>query len=464
MEAKKPVFWHQGLFLQPQHFQQNDLYFQSLLAPLQRHQQPYFWGVCDMQLQEASLANETFEIIRGEFILKDGTWVSFPGNAVIQPRSFKGAWPEMEKPMKVYIGLRKWNRTGANVASADATDDLGATAARFLSPLDPPECQDLYAGGPTAQVRMMTYLLKIFWEGEIDRVGDYDLISIAQLKYDGRSFQLNPDFVPPTVSLTVSNTLTQMIRSIREQVMTRCHLLGEYKMPDIFQSGSGEGGDMGYLLALSSLNRYLPLLNHLVETPTVHPWQVYGLLRQLIGELSTYTERIDACGRLRDGTELLPRYDHEDLGACFHEADTLIGELLGQLTVGAENVVYLVRDGDFFRASVPAESFDSPNNIYLILKAPGDLTETAELVFHMAKMSSEQQMPNLIKRALPGMLLELQTAPPPGSPRRADALYFKLDRSSSHWSDMQRHQNLCLHWNNAPEETTAEIIILKRRP
>ena len=33
-EPRKPVFWYQGLFLQPQHFQQADLYNQSTLAPL----------------------------------------------------------------------------------------------------------------------------------------------------------------------------------------------------------------------------------------------------------------------------------------------------------------------------------------------------------------------------------------------------------------------------------------------
>jgi len=31
MKPAKPVLWHQGLFLQPQHFQQFDLYVQSLL-------------------------------------------------------------------------------------------------------------------------------------------------------------------------------------------------------------------------------------------------------------------------------------------------------------------------------------------------------------------------------------------------------------------------------------------------
>ena len=45
MNDTKPVFWHQGLFLQPQHFQLSEKYQRSLLQPFQAYMQPHFWGV-----------------------------------------------------------------------------------------------------------------------------------------------------------------------------------------------------------------------------------------------------------------------------------------------------------------------------------------------------------------------------------------------------------------------------------
>ena len=55
---ERPLFWHEGLFLQPQHFQLEDLHFQSLLTPFHRLLQPYFWGIGDLDIQEAALLDK----------------------------------------------------------------------------------------------------------------------------------------------------------------------------------------------------------------------------------------------------------------------------------------------------------------------------------------------------------------------------------------------------------------------
>ena len=40
----KPIFWHQGLFLQPQHLQLSTRYSESVNLPLKTYLQPHFWG------------------------------------------------------------------------------------------------------------------------------------------------------------------------------------------------------------------------------------------------------------------------------------------------------------------------------------------------------------------------------------------------------------------------------------
>ena len=77
---------------------------------------------------------------------------------------------------------------------------------------------------------------------------------------------------------------------------------------------------MVYLLALRSLNRYASLLVHMAAARHGHPWQAYGLLRQLIGELSTFSGEISFTGEDQEGSQLLPDYDHSELGACFAAA------------------------------------------------------------------------------------------------------------------------------------------------
>ena len=461
-EPVKPIFWYQGLFLQPQHFQQNDLHIQSLFYPLQTFVQPHLWGTCGIRIQESALKNQVLEIVEGSILFRDGTWVSYPGNAMLRARSFKESWSELDKPLKVYMGLRRWDPSGSNVTVLKQPDDLATASTRFVSPVDPENVKDLHQAGVDAQVKYLYHAVKIFWENEVAGAGDYDVIPIAQLEFDGYDTILSRRFAPPTPTLSCSDVILGVVKDIREQVTSRCRILEEYKNPRGMQIQEGDVNALTYLLALRSLNRYVPLLHHLTETPHIHPWNAYALIRELVGELSTFTDRIDSLGKLKDGTNLLPAYDHENLGGCYKEAQTLIEELLNQIMIGAENVIYFVRDGDYFKAQIPMEAFDTRNMFYLILKMSGDEVTVRDMVHRMVKISSAEKMPQLVKRALPGMPLDQVTVLPPGLPRRADSLYFKLDRSCPDWLDIQKNANVCLYCSGAPEETTVEIIIIRR--
>ncbi|MFA6412758.1 MAG: type VI secretion system baseplate subunit TssK [Syntrophales bacterium] len=464
----RPVFWYQGLFLQPQHFQWQDLHDQYRLYPLQNYLQPYFWGLGQLRIQEESLKNQMFEILEMQILFRDGTWIVFPGTGDVQPRSFKGIWTEMDKPFNIYLGLRKWNPRGGNVTVLKNPDDLSGVATRFASPADPEETKDLHQSGPSAQIKFLSHVLRIFWENEVEGAGDYELLPLAQLEFNGNEIILSPTYIPPVLSIASSDILAGLVKGIREEVTLRCSVLEEYKHPKLNQTAqaaqdSDESNYMVFLLALRALIRYVPLLHHHTEgSPHVHPWTVYGILRSLVGELSAFTDRIDALGRLKDGTELLPPYRHDQLGSCFQEVKILIDELLNGIMIGAENVIHLIREGDYFRALIPVETFDNRNLFYLMLRSSVNKEEWEQTIQHMVKISSAERLPILIKRALPGMPLDQITILPPGLPRRPDSTYFRLERSNTEWSEIQKQQNICLYWSHAPEDTLAEIIIIKK--
>ena len=84
----KPLFWHQGLFLQPHHFQLNDLYNRSLMEPLYRFVAPHFWGTAGYEIDEGVLANFVFDLRAGEFFFPDNSHILLGENAVIQAKQF----------------------------------------------------------------------------------------------------------------------------------------------------------------------------------------------------------------------------------------------------------------------------------------------------------------------------------------------------------------------------------------
>ena len=461
-EPRKPIFWYQGLFLQPQHFQQTDLFTQSLLSPLRQYLQPYFWGVCKMKVNESSLRENTFEVSEGQFIFQDGTWVSLSGNARVKPRSFKDAWKEQGAPFTVYLGLRKWSDIRNNVTVLTGRDFPSDLDTRLVCGPAADEVGDLYQQGQVTQVKLLDYGLRLFWETEIEEAGEYHLLAVARLEFNGQSVVLSQEFVPPAVTMAASENLLTITKNLRDLVSSRCRLLEAYKNPKVFLSSEIPASYLHFFLALRSLNRYIPLLCHITEVSDLHPWNVYGLLRQLVGELSSFSERVDALGKVQDGTELLPLYDHENLGTCFRDAQLLIDEILDSLFIGMENIIHLTRDGDYFRAKIPADLFESRYMYYLQVKTGESSGKIIDMAEHVVKLGCDEEIGVLMKRALPGVHLEPLRDPAPGLARRPDVLYFKVDSSSRYWYDIQKSYGICLYWKDAPEDMAADLIIIKQ--
>jgi len=208
---ERPLFWHQGLFLQPQHLQLADLHAQSLLTPVYRYLCPYPWGIGELEIQTAALDNLNFNLVRGNFVFPDMTYAALPGNAIIEARSFDEAWVEGGKPLGVYVGLKKWNEIGENVTVLPRLSNLADVNTRFVTTADPEEVQDLHHNGPPAQVQRLHHVLKVFWETEKDQLGEYQLIPVAQLERTGERVVLSDKFIPPALTVKSSEVLLRLI-------------------------------------------------------------------------------------------------------------------------------------------------------------------------------------------------------------------------------------------------------------
>jgi len=458
----RPLFWHQGLFLQPQHFQLKDLHDQSLLTPLHKFLNPHFWGIGDMEIQQAALGNHSFNLLKGEFLFPDMAYVVFPDNAVVQARSFEGAWQEGGKSFTVYVGLKKWNDAGENVTVLSNLSNLSDVTTRFVTTTEAEEIQDLHQNGPSAQVKRLYYVLKIFWGTEKDFVGDYELIPLANLERDGDEIRLSEQFIPPCISLSGSETINKLVREIKDQISSRGRQLEAYKRERGIHTAEFGTRDMVYLLALRSLNRYVPLLTHLTETKRIHPWPLYAVLRQLAGELSSFSSEVSVTGEIEDGTRLLPDYDHRNLWECFSGAKTLVTRLLDEITAGPEYIIQLMYDGTYFAADLPPKIFEGRNRFYLVLETEVDPKNILQTMENIAKLSSRQALPILIARSLSGIKLKQLETPPQELPRRAHSIYFQIDHHGDQWDQVQKGNNLALYWDTAPQDLKVELMAVGR--
>lgn len=462
MDNKRPVYWHQGLFLQPHHFQQHDLYVQGLHEPLHRFMTPYFWGIAGFTYAKGALENLTFEIVSGEFLFPDGTFVDYPGNGVVAGRSFEDAWVEMDKPFTIYLGLKKIDEAGVNSTELSDGDEIISVATRYVTRSEPENVGDLYETGPAGQVKKMSFVLKLFWEIEKEMASEFLLLPLARLEKDGEAIQVSPRFIPPALTVQSSHFLEQIVRDIRDQLAGRSRQLNEYKAQRGIHTSDFGARDMVFMLALRSLNRYVPLLFHFTETVSVHPWQVYGLLRQLIGELSTFSNQINAVGEREDGEVLLGAYEHNNLSGCFLDAQSLISLLLDEITAGPEHVIALQFDGTYFTADMNPSQFVEGNRYYLVVETEEDFNRVRDALQGIAKLGSRESLPLLIARALPGVELEHLATPPQELPRRAHCLYFQVNHHCDQWANVKSSRNIGLYWDDAPDDFKAELMVVGR--
>ena len=462
MEFDRPIFWYQGLFLQPQHFQLADLHARSLGRPVFTHALPHFWGAGALEIAAASLTTQVFDPVRLQVMFRDGTYVEYPGNALLKSRSFEGAWTETDKPFTCYLGLKKLSEVEANVTVVPTLDEAAGVKTRFATSADPEEIRDIYGDGPPAQYKSLRYVLRLFWGTELSQLDDYELVALARLEKDGDTIKLSERYIPPCIAVSGSATLAKLLRDVRDEISGRTRQLEEYKSPRELQKAEFDASYMSYLLALRSLNRYAPVLLHMSETPQMHPWACYGLLRQLIGELSSFSERINMLGETDAGEALVPPYDHQELGRCFTSAASLITQLLNEITIGPELLVRLELDEGYYAADLPREFFASRNRFYLVLRTEAAPDQVVTALLQEAKLGARGQVATLVSRALPGVELNHLPQPPQGLPRRANSIYFRVEQFSEPWEAVEARGNIALYWANAPDDLKADLVVMRR--
>jgi len=461
MNIKQSIFWHQGLFLQPQHFQQLELYQQFSRAPLVRMLNPFPWGVERLEVAQAALSNRTAEVRELKLLLPDQTYLEYPGNMVIASRSFDKIWTDPDLPLNVYLALKRFSPAEANVTVVDSVSQATQVKTRFASLSNPAEVIDVYGGGGSAIVPTIIYVARLVFEGELAGLDDHEVIALMRLTLEGDQVRQVAQQVPPLICLDASPALVHVVRDIRDDMLGRLRQLEEYKSP---RGVNAEDLDANFLMmmqAVQVLNRHVPALTHSLEVSGVHPWQVYGQLRQCVGELSTFSQRYDVYGRLSGQENGLPPYDHQALGTCFSKAREIVTQLLSEIAVGPEFHVTLALQDGIFSGLIPMDYFGGRHRFYLILQSEAVREIDARGLLGSARLAAADALTDLIDHALPGVELMELPGPPQGLPRRSDARYFRIEQMSEGWEQVEQSGSVAFDWPEAPEGLRVVLIVTR---
>lgn len=455
MNGHRPVFWNQGLFLHPQHFQAADDEAHQRTEPLRRYGLPFFWGLRRFALRASLLEQFVVEVENLEAVFPSGAVINAPFDCSLAPLTLERDWPEPDKPGILYVGLALPDKAGGNAAPA-------GSGKRFAFSEEPEMLPDAYGKGPLAPVHRLRYAPVLFRDIDLDRYSAFERLPLACLSRVGNTLALDAHFIPPLLCLDASRRLSSMMQELQNLALSSAGRLSGYKP---VADNTGYSADLHFLLhftALGILNRYVPLLDHLRAAPQTHPWHLYGVLRQLIGELSSFYSDVDCLGRGNSSRNDVPDYDHLQLQDCFEAAQGMIQRLIAGLGADAARTVTLTAAPPFFSAALP-EDFLAPSRQYwLVVHAPGMREESFDLFPRLAKLGTGERISTLIAKAVSGIPLSKVRTPPPGFARARDSHWFAVDASHTLWGELARQMKISLFWEDAPETVQVQLVATGR--
>ncbi|EMF07039.1 type VI secretion system baseplate subunit TssK [Serratia marcescens] len=443
------IYWYSGVYLQPQHLQSVDLHHNYMLSRQRQLSQPWNFGMIQCSFNPETLVDYTLKIERLQAILPSGDYLEYPGNCALQSRTFRDAWKQTNAPLTLWLVLRRFDPGHANVGDSPNS--------RWLKPHEEGVMKDVYFNGPECSVARILYNVQILSDEEKQSVVDCEFLPLMRLRHENDRVVADPSFCPPLVILSGYPTLQTLLDGLYAELANRAHQLEEYKRPALLRSDNR--GDMPQLLTMRSLNRTLPLLYHYCRTPTIHPWLIYGLLAQLIGELSSFSEQCSFNGEWEGDDPLLP-YDHFNLFACFASARKLIFTLLNNLVLEDNTWVTLNADDQrIFRGDLQSLSWKKADSVLLMLRSE-NLTSTDHFDNNCFKLAPESSMSTLIQHALPGIAMTWLNPTPRGVPQRKDAFYFRLSQQDGLWKSIEQQKSIAFYWDGAPADLQVQVIFM----
>jgi len=321
MSENNRVVWSEGMFLRPQHFQQHDRYFESLLRGISLGVRAYAWGFSSLKLDKTCLAIGKLGLSECSGVFPDGTPFTLPQDDDL-PLPLEV--PENEKASVVYLALPLRRSDATEVDSESCPDNM----ARFR--LGERQVRDHNSGADGRyDVQIGSLKPRLMCDSQ-ERSG-YICLGVARIvevRAD-KTVILDDQYIPPAVQCSSAGILAGFARELQGLFHTR----GEALAARV--AGSGQGGGVAEIadfMLLQMINRYQPLLAHLAHASNMHPEEFFQLCLQLAGELSTF---------YRPGKRPMefPDYKHDDLKTSFIP---LIDELRSLLSMVLEqNAVQL---------------------------------------------------------------------------------------------------------------------------
>ena len=445
MSRMSKVFWGEGLFLRPQHFQRQDAYHEARLQDLVAAVHPYAWGVRQVRFDLQSLASGTLRVSQLSAIFPDGELYAAPGDDDLPEALSLADLPAGIASTTIHLALPLLKDFGGNCGAADATGATRFVQANRATP-------DLYTDAGEAELSYLRKTVRLLTDDEPR--DPYVTLPVARVRRTATGgFELDESFVAPSLSLTGSPLLQVQLRRLLDSLQAKTDALyGLHREPSqsVIEFRSG---DIASFWLLHTVNSAFAALSHLFHHPGLHPERLHQELLRLAGGLLTFSKNYSLAE--------LPHYQHAAPEAGFARVFEIIRELLDTVISARYFSIALSEvKPSFHLGRLDSQRIDAGSAFYLGVAAdmPGpELVQTVPVRF---KVGAPDDVDKCVLSALPGVKLVHASQVPAAIPVRPGSHYFAIEPRGPLYERMLKSQSLMIYVPGGMRELKLELIAL----
>lgn len=427
MSSYNRVVWSEGLFLQPQHFQQQDRYFERYVETRCQALVAHSWGFTEIELERDLLSIGKFALRRAAGVFPDGTPFRMPEDDPL-PAPIDVDAHVRDQPLYLAVPVR---RAGdPDVERSAGADGLARHGVREWQARDASSNT-----GETALLEVAALRTRFLLASEVTQAyACLPLAHIVECRSD-KQVVLDDGFIPSVLHTRAANRLA----TFTTELLGLFHQRGEALGGRVVATGRGGAAEFAEFLMLLTINRYEPLLAHVSDLGSLHPEQLYQVCVSAAGELTTFTT-------ISKRPPAFPGYRHDRLRESF---EPVIASLRASLSVVLDqSAIAIPIEAKKYGISVavaPDRTLYSTAVFVLAARADIPSEELRRSFPAQLKIGPVERIADLVRLGLPGVPVLALPVAPRQIPFHAGFAYFELDQTSELWEQLKSSGGVALH-------------------
>lgn len=421
------VIWTEGMFLRPQHFQQQDRYVEGLINGRCFGIRPYDRGFYQLKIDSNQLKTGKLSLTACKGIFPDGTPFDLPEQDDL-PSPVDVPAEVRDEIVYLAIPLR---RVGAQ--ETDSATQADGLARYRVAERDVKDTTGSSESDAPLQVGKLKSTL-LFHKQERSGYSCLAVARIVEVRAD-RTIVIDEQFIPASLNCSAMPQLIGFLRELHGLLNTR----GQAIAGRVAMAGHGGVAEIADFLLLQLVNRYQPLFDHFSNTAGLHPEIFYRFAIQLAGEMGTFF-------RPDKRPAALPVYDHDNLQATFLPLMEELRELLGKVYEPTAIQIPLSKP-KFGVYAAKRPDVNLINQALFVLAANAQMPPDA-LRNHFpqqVKIGPVEEIQRLVNSSLPGITIHPLPVAPRQIPFHAGFTYFELNKQGQLWAKMATSGGFAVH-------------------